>query len=86
QHDVVPAFADDLEQRHKELLERKDLQFAFSVDPPEPVERSPGWLDWLGDFLNLLSPLFTVIFWGALALVIGGILLAQRWPALVRQR
>jgi hypothetical protein len=70
---AAPAFADDLEQRHKELLERKDLQFAFAVDPPE-VERSRGWLDWLGDFLNFLSPLFSLIFWAALALLIGGII------------
>lgn len=69
---AAPAFADDLEQRHKELLNRKDLQFAFSVDQPEPP-RPPGWLDWLGDFLGFLSPMFNVIFWGALALVVAGI-------------
>ena len=69
-----PAFADDLEQRHKELLERKDLQFVFSVEPPPQPQRPPGWLDWLGDLLNFLSPLFNLIFWGALALVVGGII------------
>lgn len=69
---ALPAFADDLEQRHKELLDRKDLQFAFSAEP-EPFER-PGWLDWLGDLLNFLSPLFNVIFWGALALGVLAIL------------
>jgi hypothetical protein len=71
---AAPAFADDLEQRHKALLERKDLQFAFSVEPPPTPPRSSGWLDWLGDLLSLLSPLFNIIFWGALALVVGGII------------
>jgi hypothetical protein len=70
---AAPAFADEFEQRHKELLERKDLQFAFALEPPE-VERSPGWLAWLGDLLGFLSPLFNLIFWAALALVIGGII------------
>jgi hypothetical protein len=70
---AASAFADELEQRHRDLLERKDLQFAFTVDPPE-VERPPGWLDWLGDFLSLLSPLFNLIFWGTLAVVVAGII------------
>jgi hypothetical protein len=69
---ALPAFADDLEQRHKELLGRKDLQFAFTAEPaPSPP---PGWLSWLGDVLQFLSPIFNVIFWGALAFVIAGIL------------
>jgi hypothetical protein len=70
---AAPAFADELEQRHKELLDRKDLQFAFSVEP-EPVRQTSGWLSWLGDILSALSPLFNAIFWGALALVLGGII------------
>ena len=47
---ALPAFADELEQHHKELLERKDLQFAFTVDPPPEPQRPPGWLDWCGRF------------------------------------
>jgi hypothetical protein len=69
-----PAFADELEQRHKDLLERKDLQFAFTVDQPPVPQRPPGWLQWLGDLLGFLSPLFNLIFWGALALVVAGII------------
>ena len=71
---VAPAFADELEKRHKELLERKDLQFAFAIDPPPAPQRPPGWLSWLGACLSFLSPLFNLIFWGALALVVGGII------------
>ena len=54
---AAPAFADDLEQRHKALLERKDLQFAFSVDPPPSPPQSPAWLAWL-----LLHLMFLVGF------------------------
>lgn len=71
---AAPAFADELEKRHKELLERKDLQFVFTVDQPPEPQRPPGWLEWLGDLLGFLSPLFNLIFWGALALVLAGII------------
>lgn len=61
-----PAFADEFDKRHKELLGRQDLQFAFTPEKiPEPP---PSWLRGLTEFLSALGPIFEIIFWGAIAL------------------
>ncbi len=54
------------EQRHKDMVERSDLQFEFTPqkDLPPPDPDTLGWLDQL---LDAMAPLFNLIFWGALA-------------------
>ena len=62
------AFADEFDRRHKELLGRQDLQFAFTPENiPEPP---PDWIRWIVDALRALGPLFEIIFWGAVILVL----------------
>jgi hypothetical protein len=66
-----PALADEFDRRHKDLLGRQDLQFAFT--PEEIPEPPPSWLRGVAEFFRALGPIFEVIFWGALALMIGAI-------------
>jgi hypothetical protein len=69
-----PAFGqaatNGFDQRHKELLAREDLQ--FSLAPPEEIlpraQPQPSLFSWLNDFLDAIAPLFTWIFWSAVAL------------------
>lgn len=67
-----PAFADEFDRLHKELLGRKDLQFAFTA--PEAPEPPPSWLNGLFEFFRVLGPVFEVIFWGAIALGVVAVL------------
>ncbi len=65
------AFADELDEAHRRLLQQKDLQFTF--DPPPqmaPPQPDPGLLE----FLRFLEPVFTLIFWGGLAAIVLAIL------------
>lgn len=47
-----------------------ELREVAPVKPPEPP---PSWLSGLFDFLNALGPLFQIIFWILIALVVAGI-------------
>lgn len=67
----VPAFADEFDKRHKELLDRQDLQFAFT--PEKIPDRPPDWLRPLIEFLSALGPVFEFIFWGALVLAVAAL-------------
>jgi hypothetical protein len=60
-----PAAADEFERRHRDLLNRQDLQFEFSG--AESVVQTPAEWVWLTDLLDAISPFFNLIFWSALA-------------------
>lgn len=61
------AFADEIDDAHRRLLQRSDLQFEFVEARAEPPPQSSPWL---GEFLGAFAPIFNVIFWGALAAVV----------------
>lgn len=62
----------DLEAAHDALLRRGDLQFDF---PPSEIAAPRGQMpDWLAALGEIFAPLFQILFWGVLALVILGII------------
>lgn len=64
---IAPAaLADDVDDAHRRLLQRGDLQFEFKDPPPEPPPPSSGGLD----FLAPLGSFFNLVFWGALTAVV----------------
>lgn len=65
------AFADDFDEAHKRVLGHGDLQFTFGPRPAEPV---PPDVSWLSDLLRIAAPFFNVVFWGALAAAVLGLL------------
>lgn len=61
------ARADELDDAHRKLLARGDLQFEFTV----PMERTrPPANNWFFEMLDALGPLFNIIFWGGLAAIV----------------
>ena len=59
---------------HEAVVNDRSLQ--FSMEPreiPPPPEPPPGWLRGLFEFLDALGPLFQIIFWILIALVVAGI-------------
>jgi hypothetical protein len=85
---AAPA-GDGVAEAHRVLLDTPRLQFDFPViAPPEP----PAWLEALFRLLGYLRPVAELLFWGAIALVIGTILyfflreaLRARFPERKRQ-
>lgn len=65
------AFADELDEAHRRLLQDRNLQFTFTT-PPEQVP--PQANTSLVEFLRFLEPVFTIIFWGGLVAVVATIL------------
>lgn len=61
------AFADELDEAHRRILQDKNLQFTFT---PPPAQIPPQTNTSFAEFLRFLEPLFTVIFWGGLAAVV----------------
>jgi hypothetical protein len=64
---------DALARAHAALLDDRSLQFDRNALEPPDV---PGWLRWIGDFLEAISPALTWLFWGGLIVVAGLILFA----------
>jgi Domain of unknown function (DUF4129) len=65
------AFADELDEAHRRLVQQKDLQFSFTPPPEQvPPQPNPGLLE----FLRFLEPVFALIFWCGLAAVVVTIL------------
>lgn len=65
---IAPAaVADEVDDAHKRLLQRGDLQFEFKEPLPDPPPPSSGGL---ADFLAPLGSFFNLVFWGALAAVV----------------
>jgi hypothetical protein len=62
---------ENLEEAHRRMLARADLQFTLGEPPAEPP---PPTSSWLSQLLDGLGPIFNIVFWGALAAVIAGIL------------
>ena len=66
-----------LDKAHAAYLKRSDLQLerpeweAPPLPPPKPL---PPWLSWLGNLLNGMAPLFQLLFYAIVVLVIGGFL------------
>lgn len=62
-----------LAQAHARLLREESLQFERTgLNPPEV----PGWLRWVGEFLQLVAPVLQWVFWIGLAAIAGLILYA----------
>ncbi|MEQ9505748.1 MAG: hypothetical protein RLO80_05720 [Hyphomonas sp.] len=65
-----------VDRAHAAYLSDSSLQLVrpeldVDVQPPPPP---PGWLRAIGAFLQSLGPIFQVVFWIAVALVVGGLL------------
>lgn len=61
---------------HKRLLRDSELQLTRpeqEITEIEPVD-PPGWVEALGRFLGSLAPLFLIVFWAAVVLVVVGLL------------
>jgi hypothetical protein len=61
------ARADELDDAHKKLRGRGDLQFEFTV--PQERPRPPA-NNWFFEFLDALGPVFNLIFWIGLAAIV----------------
>ena len=68
---------DAFARAHQQLRADPDIQFDLPrYQPPE----IPGWVKWLAEFLEGISPLLKILFWVVLALVVIAILYALfRW-------
>lgn len=68
--------ADRVAAAHQALLKEPGLQFEFEAEPPPPD--LPDWLrallDALSEILGGLQPVFQVLFWAAIAILVGLIL------------
>jgi len=68
---------DALDRAHAAYLKRGDMQLerpeweAEDLPPPDPP---PRWLQWLGDLLSNLSPLFQFLFYAVIVAVVAGFL------------
>ncbi|MCS6622571.1 DUF4129 domain-containing protein [Roseibacterium beibuensis] len=63
---------DGFQAAHAAVAGDPSLQFEVAAMPPPPTV--PGWLAAVFDFLGLLAPLFSVIFWIGVAAIVGAIL------------
>ena len=81
QAQAAGSLPDNFAAAHARLLADKDIQFhlagAPQVKPPKPPVL-PEWLESvfkaIAGFFNALGPVFTILFWVLLALVVGTIL------------
>ena len=64
--------ADRVAAAHQALLREPGLQFEFEALPPPP--EMPEWLRAFFRFLASLQPVFEVLFWVAIAALVGAIL------------
>jgi len=90
--------AGELGEVHAEFLTDGELQLEWpEAEAPEPVEPPPGWLrglaDFLGELLNLLGPVFRLLFYGICVILVASIvwfifrnLIEARIPGLRRKR
>lgn len=69
---VAAPASDSLVQAHQRITHSGDLQFQFErAEPPPP----PPDLDWLAQLLNFIGPALKLIFWAAIAIVVGAVVL-----------
>ena len=68
----VAAAGERLEAAHQALLREPGLQFEFEALPPPP--QLPDWLLAFFRFLGRLQPLFEILFWTAIAILVGLVL------------
>jgi hypothetical protein len=64
--------ADHVAAAHDKLLHTPGLQFDFDAVPPPP--EMPEWLAALFKFIGTLQPLFEILFWAGVAILVGLIL------------
>jgi hypothetical protein len=73
--DPAPAATGEgFDAAHEAIAKDRSLQ--FSMEPrevPPPPDPPPSWLRGLFEFLNALGPLFQVLFWILIGLVVAGI-------------
>ncbi len=68
---------DALDRAHADYLERRDMQLQrpeWEAEPLTPRDPPPRWLQWLGDLLSGMSPLFQFLFYAMIAAVVAGFL------------
>lgn len=68
---------DVVDDAHAAYLADPELQLERpeqDLEVPDPPDPPPDWLRAFGEFLDSLAPLFRVIFWIAVALVVAGLL------------
>ena len=66
-----------LDRAHADYLKRGDMQLErpeWEADPLPPPDPPPRWLQWLGNLLSGLGPLFQFLFYAMIAAVIAGFL------------
>jgi hypothetical protein len=64
--------ADRVAAAHQALLRESGLQFEFEAEPPPP--ELPDWFRAFFEFLGGFQPVFEVLFWAAIAPLVGLIL------------
>jgi len=64
--------ADPVAAAHQSLLQQPRLQFEFEALPPPP--QLPEWFRAFLRFLGSLQPVFEILFWIAIAALVGAIL------------
>ncbi len=68
---------DIVDEAHVAYLSDPELQLERpeqDLEIPDPPDPPPDWLRAFGEFLDSLAPLFRVIFWIAVGLVVAGLL------------
>ncbi|WP_156942233.1 hypothetical protein [Hyphomonas adhaerens] len=68
---------DALDRAHADYLKRRDMQLErpeWEAEPLTPPDPPPRWLQWLGDLLSNMSPLFQFLFYAMIAAVVAGFL------------
>lgn len=67
-----------LDQAHRAVLARRDLQFDLQEIPPPRRDPPPDWLtnlvDWIAALFRGAAPVLQVLFWGVVALAVAGLL------------
>lgn len=72
---AIETDADLVAQAHAAYLRDGDLQLTRPEEPDVDIElrEPPGWLEAVARFIESLAPVFQIIFWIALVLVIAGL-------------
>jgi hypothetical protein len=65
----APPEPEGFAEAHRTLISDASIQFDLPMfqPPPQPPPSSPGWLQWLGDFLSADHPILRLLLWALLA-------------------
>jgi hypothetical protein len=62
---------ESIHRAHEALLRHKDLQLDF---PRYDLPEAPGWITWLGRWLDWIAPALNILFWVVGAIALGVVL------------